>query len=119
MINDRRKLFQVSHPCSRSKGRESKDGSLKRGLKSKIHLAEDRRGMPVRIIVTEGTTADCTQAESLIIGLNAGFLLADKGYDSDEITDQAIQSGMIPVIPPGKNRKNPREYDKNLYKKRH
>jgi hypothetical protein len=40
--------------------------------------------MSVRIIVPEGTRADCTQAESLITGPNAGFLLVDKGYDSDE-----------------------------------
>jgi transposase len=75
--------------------------------------------MPVRIIVTDGATADCTQAEQLITGLNAGFLLADKGYDSDKIVDEAINLGMTPVIPPRKNRKIQREYDKNLYKKRH
>jgi hypothetical protein len=71
MIKGRCNLFQVFHPCSRSKGRKSKDGSLKRGLNSKIHLAVDGRGMPVRIIVTEGTTVDCTQAESLITGLKS------------------------------------------------
>jgi transposase len=89
------------------------------GLNSKVHLAVDAAGMPVRIIITDGTTADCTQAESLITGLNAGFLLADKGYDSEEIVDKALDFGMVPVIPPRKNRKNQREYDKDLYKKRH
>jgi transposase len=101
-----------------SERREPENGRLKRGLYSKIHLAVDATGMPVRIIVTDGTTADCTQAESLITGLNAGFLLADKGYDSDEIVDKAAELGMIPVIPPMKNRKNQRKYDKILYKKR-
>jgi transposase len=75
--------------------------------------------MPVRIIVTDGTTNDSTQAESLITGLNAGYLLADKGYDSDEIVKKAGTFGMIPVIPPKKNRIDKREYDKDLYKKRH
>jgi transposase len=79
----------------------------------------DATGMPVRIIVTDGTTADCTQAESLITGIDAEYLLADKGYDSDEIVKKASNVGMTAVIPPRKNRKEQREYDKELYKKRH
>ena len=31
--------------------------------------------MPVRVIVTEGTTADCTKAEELIAGVDADYLL--------------------------------------------
>ena len=38
-----------------------------KGLNTKIHLAVDAYGMPVRVIVTEGTTAD-TKAEELIAG---------------------------------------------------
>ena len=75
--------------------------------------------MPVRIIITEGTTADCTKAEELIDGIKADFLLADKGYDSQDILDKAEGQGMKAVIPPRKNRKDQRYYDKNLYKIRH
>jgi len=75
--------------------------------------------MPVRIVITQGTTADCTQASKLIEGLTAGHLLADKGYDSDAIIEQAKLQGMQPVIPPKRNRKVMREYDKDLYKLRH
>jgi len=75
--------------------------------------------MPVRIVITQGTTADCTQASRLIKGLTAGHLLADKGYDSDAIIEQAKLQGMQPVIPPKRNRKVMREYDKDLYKLRH
>jgi IS5 family transposase len=75
--------------------------------------------MPVRIIITDGTTADCTKAESLIAGLDAGYLLADKGYDSDETVKRAKGLGMTAVIPPRWNRIEPRKYDKELYKKRH
>jgi len=32
--------------------------------------------------MTAGTTADCTQAEPLIGGSDAQYLLADRGYDS-------------------------------------
>ena len=75
--------------------------------------------MPVRAIITEGTTADCTQACRLIDGLSAQELLADKGYDSDAIIEQAKAQGMGIVIPPKKNRKEKRVYDKELYKLRH
>ena len=38
------------------------DESHKRGLNTKLHLAVDAHGMPVRITATEGTRADCTEA---------------------------------------------------------
>jgi transposase len=46
-------------------------------------------------------------------------LLADRGYDTDSIIAQASTAGMEVVIPPKKNRKVQREYDKHLYKLRH
>ena len=75
--------------------------------------------MPVRAIVTQGTTADCTQAVALIEGFAAQHLLADRGYDSNDIIAQAERQGMAPVIPPKKNRKELREYDEYLYKIRY
>jgi transposase len=75
--------------------------------------------MPVRVIITEGTTADCTKAEELIDGFAADYLLADRGYDSDKVIESANQLGMKAVIPPKRNRKVLRKYDKNLYKLRH
>jgi len=75
--------------------------------------------MPLRAIVTAGTEADCTQAGPLIDGMQAQHLIADKGYDSDRIVEQARAQGMQVHIPPRKNRKHPREYDKHLYRHRH
>jgi len=46
-------------------------------------------------------------------------LLADKGYDSDAIVAIAEKQGAKVVIPPRKNRKQPREYDKDIYQLRH
>ena len=75
--------------------------------------------MPVRMFITEGTRADCSQACHLIEGIDAEHLLADRGYDTDAIIKQAEESGMQTVIPPKKNRKVQREYDISLYKLRH
>jgi transposase len=75
--------------------------------------------MPVRAIITQGTTADCKQAIALIDKIHAEYLLADRGYDTNKIVAHAIRLGMIPVIPPKKNRREQRLYDTYLYKLRH
>ena len=75
--------------------------------------------MPIRIVITQGTTADCTQAGRLIEGITAEHLLADRGYDTNAILEQARIQGMKVVIPPKKNRNDQREYDKELYRLRH
>ena len=55
----------------------------------------------------------------MIEGIDAGHLIADKGYDSDAIVAQAHAQGMQAQIPSRKNRKVPREYDEHLYRHRH
>jgi len=75
--------------------------------------------MPLRVIITEATVADCTKACDLIAGIKADYLLADRGYDADAIVAPAQAQGMEAVIPPRKHRKVQREYDKYLYKLRH
>ena len=60
--------------------------------------------MPVRLAVTEGTVADCSQALPLIEGIEAEWLLADKAYDTNEIIAAASELGMEAVIPPKSNR---------------
>ncbi len=46
-------------------------------------------------------------------------LLADRGYDTNDILAHAVSAGREPVIPPKKNRKEQRDYDKYLYRLRH
>ena len=75
--------------------------------------------MPVRLAVTEGTTADCSQAISLIEGIKAECLLADKAYDTNEIITTVRELGMDPVIPPKSNRREQRDYDRATYQLRH
>ena len=84
-----------------------------------MHLAVDTHGMPIRAIITDGTTADCSQASDLIQGLSAQAFLADRGYDSNLIIQQALDPLMQPIIPPKKNRIVQRNYCKKNYKKRH
>ena len=55
----------------------------------------------------------------MIDGLSAEMLLADRGYDSNELIDKVVESGCQPVIPPRKNRREQRDYDRELYRVRH
>ena len=57
---------------------------------------------------------DCSQVLPLIEGIEAECLLADKAYDTNKIIAGAL--GINPVIPPKSNRREPRDYDRALYK---
>ena len=75
--------------------------------------------MPVQVVVTTATRADCQEAPRLIQDLPAQCLIADRGYDSDAVVAFAQRLGMEVVIPPRKHRKHPRTYDRYLYSLRH
>ena len=45
-------------------------------------------------------------------------LLMDRAYESDETRQLVLELNMIPVVPPKSNRREPWEYDRELYKKR-
>jgi transposase len=46
------------------------------------------------------------------------YLLMDRAYEGKKMRAKAVEKGFIPVVPPKRNRKNPWEYDKELYKRR-
>ena len=79
----------------------------------------DAYGRIVRVFITKGTTHDCTLGLQLIEGIDVVALLADKGYDINAIIEYAREAGIEVCIPPKSNRKEQREYDKELYKYRH
>ena len=93
-------------------------GKSRGGLSTKIHAAVDSLGNPVRLLLTAGQVSEYTEAEALIDGFQAAFVLADKGYDSDAFVEAINNNGAVPVIPPRSNRKVLRGYDKDLYKER-
>ena len=84
------------------------------GLNTRLHLAVDAHGMPVKFVLSEGSAADCLFAEALIADTTA-----DKAYDTDTIRNLAISLGMDAVIPPKTNRKKQLSFDRYLYRYRH
>ena len=104
----------------RQKKRRAKEamGKSRGGLSTKIHVAVDALGNPVRFILTAGQCSEIKQANSLIVGFSADDVIADKGYDADAFIDLIHASDAIAVIPPRNNRLMEREYDEHLYRER-
>ena len=105
----REKGGQLSQALGRSRG----------GFSTKIHVSVDGLGNPLRFTLTAGHKHDITQAEKLICGYAGEYVIADKGYDSHRFIEHISDSGMVAVIPPRSNRKQPRSYDDHLYRERH
>jgi len=68
--------------------------------------------------LTGGEVHDSQRSKSLIVGLPAENVIADKGYDSNDFRQAIITGGAQHVIPPRSNRKTVIEYDRHLYKER-
>jgi transposase len=94
-------------------------GRSRGGHSTKIHLATDALGNAIRFILTGGERNDITEAESLIENLSAGYVLADKAYDSEALVLKLEELGSEAVIPSRANRKTQRVIDRHLYKERH
>lgn len=94
-------------------------GRSRGGFSTKIHILVDALGNPLEFILTAGQVADVTQAEALLAGQHAQYGIMDKAYDADRVLKQLELQGIIPVIPPKSNRKQPRDYDRHLYQERH
>ena len=119
MVDDRRKFCKGTPTCTWSSWGQSRYWTFKRGRTSKIHLAVDSIGRPLKVIITAGTVNDCTKAIELIEDIRTKGLIADRGYDTNSIIENAIKSNMKVVIPSKRNRKIQRDYDKDVYKIRH
>jgi len=89
------------------------------GFSTKIHIAVDALGNPLRLLLTAGQRHDSPQAQALIDGFKPQALIADKGYDSDPLIESVTAQGILAVIPPKKNRLVERQYDEHLYRERH
>ena len=89
-------------------------------MSTKIHALVDALGNPLDFLLTPGQACDLEGTDAFLPGLSAGALLANKAYDADERVLKALEEkGIEAVIPPKSNRKQQRDYDKDLYKTRH
>ena len=100
---------QTSQALGRSRG----------GFSTKIHIAVDSLGHPLRFMLTAGQRHDITCAEALIDGYSSEYVIADTSYDAMAFIESITERGAVPVIPPRANRRDSRDYDVDLYQQRH
>ena len=80
----------------------------------------DALGNPTAFFLTPGQAHDLKGADALLPHMQADTLLADKAYDADErVIKPLLAAGKKLVIPPKRNRKVQRTFDREMYKARH
>jgi transposase len=91
------------------------------GNTTKIHMAVDACGLPIDFEITGGEVHDCKVAPEFFAKLpNADYMIADKGYDSEELRNLIRTKSSIPVIPRKSNSIiGNDDMDWSLYKYRH
>ena len=114
---------QHHDPCPPSGSRRKRGtqnqglGRSRGGFTSKIHARTNEEGLPLAFVITAGQAHDATAYDDLMKTdeKRPKALLADKGYDSDAIREDAYIHGTNPVIPTKSNRKVQRPVDPLLY----
>lgn len=112
-----------AHACSagykKNSGGQQALGQSRGCFSTKIHALVDALGNPLKFALTPGQRNDITQAEALTENVSNSTVVADKGYDSNAFIANLESKGCEVVIPPKRNRKVQRDYDKHVYKERH
>ncbi len=88
---------------------------------TKIHLASASAKFALAFHLSPGNNHDAPEGRILIGNIYSAHnhkLLMDKAYEDEKTRNAAVKSGFIPIVPPKKNRKEPWDYDKELYKHR-
>ncbi len=91
------------------------------GHTTKLHLAVDAHGLPIKFELTGGEVHDSKSAPDVLLQVSeAQFVVADKAYDSESIRMQIRAQGATPVIPRKRNSKTGNDdIDWCLYRYRH
>jgi transposase len=95
-------------------------GPSRGGQTTKVHALTDTVGRPYALTLTPGNVSDITVAPALLEqAKGARHVLADKGYDADDLRRRLRQVRAAPVIPGRANRRHKPVLDKARYKERH
>ncbi|MFT8613565.1 MAG: IS5 family transposase [Gluconobacter oxydans] len=104
----------------KSTGPAEAPGRSRGGFTTKLHARCDARGLPLAFVLTPGQAHDQQGFGPLFqaIGGRLDQLLADRGYDADQIRADIAYAGARPVIPAKRRRRNPASHDRHAYKLR-
>jgi len=75
-------------------------------------------GQLIGFALTGGEVADISEAKNLLAGRDVQQVVADKGYDSDDLVQFIREGDAEAVIPPRCNRLRKRRWDRQVYRDR-
>jgi transposase len=87
-------------------------------LSTKINVAVDENGLPLRLVLTAGQAHDLRAAPRLLAGLKCRHVVADRGYDADALLALISESGAKAHIPSTSKRLVHRSVDQRIYRQR-
>lgn len=124
--NDGRKVIDASHvkvhqdACHfGSPPEEQGFGKTKGGRNSKLSAVSNGQGKALSLDLMPGNCADIVAAIRVLGDVSGQVVLADKGYDSDELRAHIFEHGGGSNIPGRKNRKRDVPYFKSIGKQRY
>jgi transposase len=97
-------------------------GKSRGGWNTKIHLVAANARTAIIFCLSPGEAHDAPVGRQLLLELGPlpveVPLVMDRAYESDETRQLVLELNMTPVVPPKSNRREPWDYDRQLYKKR-
>ena len=97
-------------------------GKSRGGWNTKIHLVAANARTALVFCLSPGQEHDAPAGRQLLLELGPlpveVPLVMDRAYEGQQTRQLALELNMIPVVPPKVNRRNPWDYDRELYKKR-
>ena len=93
-------------------------GRSRGGLTTKIHMACDTLGRPVRFLLAAGNSHDILAVPALLEGHRPQAVLADRAYDANSLRQHLHQIGAEAVIPSTRSRRAPIPHTTIVYKLR-
>ena len=88
-------------------------------MTGKVIAVADALGQSVRFVILPGQAHDLPGVPKLLEGLSFGAVVGDRAFDGDWPVSELDRRGAEAVIPPGKNRKEPLDHDREMYRWRH
>ena len=109
------------HSAGAASPEEQGIGKSVAGNTTKIHMVVDGFGLPIEFEISGGEVHDSKIAPRLIDKIPVSdYVIADKGYDSEELRQAIRNKSSIPIIPRKSNSKTGNfDIDWSLYKHRH
>lgn len=102
-----------------SKYEEQGFGQTKGGRNTKVNAVTNGKGKLLNLVLIPGNQSETKTAMEALGELTDKVVLADKGYDSDELRKLIREAGGVANIPGRKNRKEEVFYIKEVGKRRH